>query len=81
MNHTLEATLNPKRSRSDGPSIGSDSLSSTTSRKLLTFQKHFRPLKRMGQRSMAIEFTLIALLTAFAAFQVLSAAGAKAGSI
>jgi len=30
---------------------------------------------------MAIELMLIALLSAFAAFQILSAAGAKAGSI
>jgi len=61
--------------------IGSDSVSSVTSRKLLAFQKYFRPLKRIGQRGMAIEFALIVLLTAYAAFQILSAAGAKAGPI
>jgi len=40
-----------------------------------------RRLKKRRQRGFAIEYTLIALMLAFAAFQVLLAVGAKAGSI
>jgi hypothetical protein len=50
------------------------------SRKPLTFE-YLRRLKKRGQRGFAIEYTLIALMLAFAAFQVLLAVGAKAGSI
>jgi len=39
---------------------------------------NFHRSKRSGHRSMAIEYTLIALLTASAAFQVLFTAGVKA---
>ena len=38
-------------------------------------------MKKGGQRALTIEYTLIALMVAFAAFQVLLAVGAKAGSI
>jgi hypothetical protein len=41
----------------------------------------FRRLKESGQRGMGIEYSLIALLTASAALQVLIAFGAKNGSI
>jgi Flp pilus assembly pilin Flp len=52
-------------------SIGGDSLSF----------EYFRRLKKPSQRGFAIEYTLIAVMLAFAAFQVLLAVGAKAGSI
>ena len=55
-------------------------MSNIVSRKPLTIE-YFRRLKKSGQRGRTIEYTLIALLAAFAAFQVLFAAGAKASSI
>jgi hypothetical protein len=42
----------------------------------LTFE-YFRRLKKRGQRSMRIEYALIALLIAFAGFQAYFAFGAK----
>jgi hypothetical protein len=57
-------------------SIGSDSLNAI-SRKPLTFE-FFRRLKKNGHRSMAIEYTLIALLMTFAALQAFFAVGLKA---
>jgi hypothetical protein len=53
---------------------------SIISRKPLTFQ-YLRRLKKSRQRGLTIEYTLGALMVAFAAFQVLLAVGAKAGSI
>jgi hypothetical protein len=50
------------------------------SRKTLTFE-YLRRLQKSRQRSLTIEYTLIALMVAFAASQVLLAVGAKAGSI
>ena len=44
----------------------------------LTFGESLRRLNKISQRGMTIEYTLIILLTAFAAFQILLAAGAKA---
>ena len=41
----------------------------------------FEHLETGRRRGLAIEYTLIALMVAFAAFQVLLAVGAKAGSI
>jgi hypothetical protein len=58
------------------PVIGSDSLSNTISRKPLTFE-YVRRLKKSGQRSRAIEYTLIALLIAFAALQAFFTVGIK----
>ena len=51
-------------------------MSNTLSRKPLTFE-YFRRLKKRGQRSMRIEYALIALLIAFAGFQAYFAFGAK----
>jgi Flp pilus assembly pilin Flp len=42
----------------------------------LTFE-YFRRLKKRGQRGRAIEYTLIAFLTAFAVLQELFTVGAK----
>ncbi len=56
--------------------IGSDNLSNTISRKLLSFE-YFRRLKKRGQRDMRIEYALIALLVAFAGLQAYLAFGAK----
>ncbi len=44
----------------------------------LTFGESLRRLNKISQRGMTIEYTLIILLTAFAAFQILLAVGAKA---
>jgi hypothetical protein len=55
---------------------GSDSLNAI-SRKPLTFE-YFPRLKKSGQRGKAIEYTLIALLVAFAALQAFFAVGLKA---
>lgn len=41
----------------------------------------FRRLIENGQRGMGIEYSLVALLTAVAALQILIAFGAKTGSI
>jgi hypothetical protein len=60
--------------------VGSNSLWNIIGRKPLTFE-HLRRLKKRSQRGLTIEYTLIALMLAFAAFQVLLAVGAKAGSI
>jgi hypothetical protein len=46
-------------------------------RKPLTFE-YFRRLKKGGQRGKTIEYTLIALLIAFAALQAFFAVGLKA---
>jgi hypothetical protein len=62
--------------RDTWPVIGSDSLNAI-SRKPLTFE-YFRRLKKNGQRSRAIEYTLIALLITFAALQAFFAVGLKA---
>ena len=59
------------------PVIGSDSLSNAINRKPLTFE-YFRRLKKGGQRGRAIEYSLIALLIAFAALQAFFAVGVKA---
>ena len=59
--------------------VGGNSLWNIIGRKPLTFE-HLRRLKKR-QRGLTIEYTLIALTLAFAAFQVLLAVGAKAGSI
>jgi hypothetical protein len=56
-------------------------MSDTINRRPLTLEQQFRRLTKIGQRGMMIEYTLIILLTAFAAFQVLVAVGARAGSI
>jgi Flp pilus assembly pilin Flp len=47
------------------------------SREPLAFE-NFRRLKKSGQRGKAIEYTLIALLIAFAALQAFFAVGLKA---
>jgi hypothetical protein len=60
-------------------SIGGDSLWNI-SRKPLSFE-YLRRWTRSRPRGLTIEYTLIALMVAFAAFQVLLAVGAKAGSI
>jgi Flp pilus assembly pilin Flp len=52
-------------------------LSNAINRKPLTFE-YFRRLKKSGQRGRAIEYTLIALLIAFAALQAFFAVGVKA---
>ncbi|MGZ5898404.1 MAG: hypothetical protein ACXWK3_01605 [Reyranella sp.] len=48
----------------------------TISRKPLAFE-YFHRSKKRGQRSMRIEFALVALLIAFAALQAYFAFGAK----
>jgi hypothetical protein len=50
------------------------------SRKPLSFE-YLRRWTRSRPRGLTIEYTLIALMVAFAAFQVLLAVGAKAGSM
>jgi len=57
------------------------SLSDVTNRGPLTFGESLRRLSKISQRGMTIEYTLIILLTAFAAFQILLAVGAKASLI
>jgi hypothetical protein len=59
--------------------IGGDGLWNI-SRKPLSFEC-LRRLTRSRPRGLTIEYTLIALMAAFAAFQVLLAVGAKAGSM
>ena len=51
-------------------------MSDTLSRKPLTFG-YFRRLKKNAQRSMRIEYALIALLVAFAGLQAYFVFGAK----
>jgi Flp pilus assembly pilin Flp len=63
--------------RDKWPVIESDSLSNTISHKPLTFE-YLRRLRKSGQRGRAIEYTLIALLIAFAAIQAFFTVGAKA---
>jgi hypothetical protein len=62
--------------RDKQPVIGSDSLNAF-SRRPLTFE-YFRRLKKSGQRSIAIECSLIAVLITFAALQAFFAVGLKA---
>jgi hypothetical protein len=57
------------------------SLSDIISRRPLTFGEYLRRLNKISQRGMIIEYTLIILLTVFAAFQILVAVGAKASLI
>jgi hypothetical protein len=52
-------------------------LSNTISHKLSTFE-YFRRLKKSGHRGRTIEYTLIALLIAFAALQAFFVFGPKA---
>jgi hypothetical protein len=57
------------------------SLSDIINRGPLTFGEYLRRLNKISQRGMTIEYTLIILLTGFAAFQILFAIGAKASLI
>jgi hypothetical protein len=61
-------------------SIGGDSLWNIVNRKPLSFG-YLRRLKKSRRHRLTIEYTLIALMVAFAAFQVLLAVGARAGLI
>jgi hypothetical protein len=58
-------------------SYGRDGLSNTLGRKRLTLE-YFRRLKERGPRGRVIEFTLIALLIAFAALQAFFVFGPRA---